>query len=111
MINFTKEAFDAALATFVAGAQKIVHEGRFTGPEYSLFVDPRGTRYKRIVIQRPVNSGVIPDRSVYCFVDTTNGDVLKADGWKKPAKHARGNIFNADNGLGGVNWFGGVYLR
>jgi hypothetical protein len=33
------------------------------------------------------------------FIDLTNGDILKADGWKAPAKHARGNIRvgNAEN--------------
>ena len=37
-----------------------------------------------------------PKGGVYCFVDLTNGDILKAAGWSKPAKHARGNINDPD---------------
>jgi hypothetical protein len=49
--------------------------------------------------------------SVYCFVDNSNGDVLKAASWKKPAPHARSNIFAPDFGLSGVNEYGANYLR
>jgi hypothetical protein len=45
---------------------------------------------------------------VYCFVDLTNGDILKAATWKAPAKHARGNILAVDPmsavGIGGANY-------
>ena len=34
-------------------------------------------------------------RSCHCFVDTTNGDILKPDSYKKPAPRARGNIYDA----------------
>jgi len=61
----------------------------------------RGKRYIKVI-----RSG-----SVHCFVDTQNGDVLKAAGWNAPAKHARGNIFNDDNGLNCMHEFGAAYLR
>lgn|SRR5512141_1379008 len=67
--------------------------------------DP-GNKYIRIV--RTDANG--KSRSVHCFIDKSNGDVLKADGWKRPAKHARGNIFNADCGMGGVTPYGARYL-
>lgn len=50
-------------------------------------------------------------RSVFCFVDRATGDVLKADGWARPAKHARSNINADDFGMSGVTAYGGVYLR
>lgn len=62
----------------------------------------------------PKNIRVVKDdgqRSVFCFINAANGDVLKADGWKKPAKHARGNIFAPDNGLSSIGPFGPAYLR
>jgi hypothetical protein len=31
-------------------------------------------------------------RTVYCFIDLSNGDILKAATWKAPAKHARNDI-------------------
>lgn len=54
---------------------------------------------------------IVSGGSAYCFVDKTNGDVLKAASWSKPAPHARGNIFNKDNGAGAINIYGANYLR
>ena len=67
----------------------------------------KGKRYWRLV--RTTDGGG-HSQSVFCFLDTTNGDVLKAASWKAPAKHARGNIFNGDYGMGGVGAYGGRYL-
>jgi hypothetical protein len=64
-----------------------------------------GVKYSRIVLMQ--GPGV---RSAYGFIDLTNGDLLKSDGWKKPAKHARGNIF-ADNPLAGCGPYGMAYLK
>jgi len=71
-------------------------------PEVS--IEP-GTKYARIVVTSPG-----PQRSAYGFIDLTTGDLLKADGWKKPAKHARGNIYG-ENPLAGCDQYGMQYLR
>ncbi len=87
-------AFDAALAKFVADSQRVLDEQRARhSPSSSrelLSVEP-GRRYVRVV--RASENG--SSRSVYGFVDTTNGNVLKADSWKKPAKTLRGSIYAA----------------
>lgn len=64
-----------------------------------------GKRYARLIT-------VIYDtqRSAYGFVDLTNGDLLKAAGWKSPAKGKRGNIF-APNPLAGCTHYGMAYNR
>ena len=50
--------------------------------------------------------------SAEAFIDKTNGDVLKAATWRAPAKHSRGNIFDAHNGLGTYHdHTGPAYLR
>ena len=64
-----------------------------------------GSKYRRITCtqqNKDHNTGAITDgqRSVYCFIDMSNGDILKADGWAKPAKGARGNIFNVNCDVG-----------
>lgn len=41
-------------------------------------------------------------KSVYCFIDLSNGDLLKAEGWKKPAKGKRGSILNDNSDVGTV---------
>jgi hypothetical protein len=107
---------ETALNAFVAAAQNTVNEHFATHfptlQPSRLSIEP-GKRYVRIVTTR-TNSDGTPDtmsRSVYCFVDTTNGDILKADSWKKPAKHSRGSIFAQDHGQSAVNWHGAHYLR
>ncbi len=49
-------------------------------------------------------------RSVYCFIDRTNGDILKGS-WKAPVKNGvRGNIFASD-WKDKIDWHGPKYLR
>lgn len=54
---------------------------------------------------------VVRGGSVHCFVDTTNGDVLKAAGWNAPAKGVRGNLFDNNNGLGRMGEYGPAYNK
>lgn len=104
------ENFEAAFAAFLDAARAActadylrfnngvdkAHTDKYT-PQLTVM---RGQRYIRIVAETP------GQRSSWCFVDTTNGDVLKCDGWKRPAKGARGNINDAQNGCGRVAWTG-----
>jgi len=103
------ENFEAKLQSFVAGCKSIsdadIDRWHPNNPKYD-FTATDGKRYVRVV------RGVSPhNRGVHCFVDKTNGDVLKAAGWKVPAKHARGNIFADDNGLSRMGPHGPEYLR
>jgi len=96
--------FEKALAVWLTKAQAIVDKGHERYPNQTrpvLSLEP-GRRYVKVVRKEGGPGG-----SVHCFIDTTNGDVLKAAGWKKPAKGARGNIFT--DALG-VSEYGGLYL-
>jgi hypothetical protein len=110
------KSFDDALTDFInaiqarddARMQKDFAILCVNGRANKFYADPNGRKYIRIV-REDVKPGA-QGRSVHCFVDASNGDILKADGWKKPAKHARGNIFNA-NPLEGMDDYGAKYLR
>lgn len=96
MINF-----EPAFALFLSEAQRLGAEdyAHFAKSGWgTTLVAERGKRFIRIVAE---GNG---QRSAWAFVDTTNGDVLKAAGWKAPAKGARGNIFDSKNGCGRVRW-------
>ena len=60
----------------------------------------RGRKYTRI----------FNGSSVYCFVVMATGEILKPESLKKPAKHARGSIHNADP-LKCCGPFGVAYIR
>lgn len=64
-----------------------------------------GKKYARIV-EADGNNGKI--RNAWCFVDLSNGNILKAAGWSAPAKGPRGNIAN---GVEDVGDYGPHYLR
>ena len=54
---------------------------------------------------------IFRDNSCYAFIDKTTGDILMPASYKAPAKHPRGNIFNADNGLDCTGPYGIAYLK
>lgn len=88
---------DDQLTDFCAAVQQVT-----TAADRQLEISfERGQKYARIVEEGN-------QRSVFCFVDLSNGDILKAAGWKAPAKHARGNIAN---GATQVGPYGPAYLR
>ncbi len=102
------ENFQQKLESWIAGAQKVIDAAY--GDQAPTLIQEIGKRYIRIVRSRKVNGQVV-ERSAYAFIDTTNGNVLKPDGWKGPAKHARGNILDEKNGLGMVGPYGMESLR
>lgn len=103
----TTPTLAAALVQFVAFAQKVCSDYRQAHfpmlGDVTLSVE-EGRRYAKIV--RTDNG-----RSVHCFVDLTNGDILKAAGWKAPAKHARGSILDPATYAAAVGPYGAAYLK
>jgi hypothetical protein len=111
-----EERFEAALKTFLVGAQKMVDEHHAINfpnlPYRSILRSDGGKKYLRIVTEDVYHENGKKDRpQVFCFLDIATGDVLKAATWRAPAKHARGNIYAEDNGMGGISAYGGRYLK
>ncbi len=102
--------FDAMLGQFVKKAEMLIRENErklYENVKFNSRLEVmHGRRYVRVV-----KTDDFDHRSAYCFVDKQNGNVLKADGWKRPARHARGNIYGEDGGLGGVTPYGATYIR
>jgi hypothetical protein len=103
MMNITHDTpFADALAAFVEHAQSL--QGDYDPDQIS--VSKGGRKYLRIVRTRPHGGG----QEVFCFIEKTTGNVLKAAGWKAPAPGARGTIYNEGHvSRYGVNEYGAVY--
>ncbi len=105
--EYAKEQFDENFDSFITGCCNIIkdHYDRW----YTNLTPP--------VILKKVNKKYIrvsrkdSQESVHCFIDKTTGDVFKAASWSAPAKHARGNIFDKNNGLGMMGPHGPASLR
>jgi hypothetical protein len=102
--NATPE-FNAALEAFVNAVQvrsdvRYAQTPRLEAPKFSVMP---GSKNVRVVSSQPGS------RYVFCFVRIADGAVLKADGWKAPAKHARGSIF-VNNGQDAVSDYGANYI-
>ncbi len=109
-----QQGFEKALQHFVEKLQEMVnkHSGRY---EYlkpnKISVDPNGKKYLRIITTRINNDGSEGQRSVHCFINMENGDILKSKSWKAPdLKNPRGNIYSPDC-MKAVTVHGAVYLK
>jgi len=102
--------FREKLESFLIGLNALIardYAKHYDNLEPKIVYPEEGIRYIRIVAEDGNGSG----RYSHCFIDKSNGDVLKCAGWKTPAKHARGNIFSATNGLEGVGVHGANYIK
>lgn len=102
-------AFVAALATRYAEHMKT--SWPTCEANWSTIEHRGGTKYAKIVTVQPKSAG----GSAYCFIDLTNGNILKPASWKAPStKHARGNIRVGDASNwwnGALGAYGAAYLR
>ena len=94
--------FDDALKKF----QQALQEKLNTFPNAPTVLIGNGTKYIRIIIDRDSH------QTVYCFVEKSTGNLLKAASWKapEPRKHRRGNIYQ-ENNLEGCERYGLTYMR
>ena len=67
----------------------------------------KGRRYEKIASTDDTDQ---PTTRVWAFIDKTNGDVLKPAGWKAPAKHPRGNIYDEHDGMRFIGAYGPSYM-
>lgn len=77
---------------------EVMNAGKMSGK--GVLTYSTGVRYFKIVS----NGGA------WGFIDKNTGDVLKPKNWNAPAKHARGNINDA-NLVDKVEWTGPRYLK
>ena len=97
--------FESAFESFYNGCKAITDRNN----DYVKYPHTTPSVWRLDVGQKRIR--VVRDNSVHCFIDLASGDVLKAAGWKAPAKHARGNIFDDANGLKFMGPYGPAYLR
>lgn len=114
IINSNTPAFELFMQGVQAEGEKHYADRGYTFGS-QIFTFEAGQKYIRIICN-DVKPGAteVPEgasRRVHCFIDRTNGDVLKAASWKAPAKRARGNIFNPDHGMNALTPYGAAYLR
>jgi len=102
--------FKAALDTFLANITAMKEANRleqFPSLPATVYTTEVGKKNIRIVTQDVDGN----HKSVFCFIRMADGAVLKAAGWKAPAKHVRGTIFTDNPSEYGVGLYGADYLR
>lgn len=82
--------FTVALTSFITECEYNLPGG------YSLSLAKGGIKYAKIVKSLGVGENKFTHDQVWCFVDKTTGDILKAATWQSPAKGSRGNIFETN---------------
>jgi len=97
--------YETALDTFTSYILEIQSPQPKGFPAPSITIE-RGRKYDRVVLTNP-------HKSAFCFIRKDDGAVLKCDGYKRPAKHARGTIFTSDGRPSdeyGISEYGPHYL-
>jgi len=107
MVESTQD-MDSAVQEWIISVQRII-DSYHKKMEYKEFMRPvlsfkKGPKYYKIIKQDI-------QQSVFAFIDRQNGDILRAAGWAKPAKGARGNLFDRDKGLGRITPYGPEYNK
>lgn len=104
------ETFRATLETLL-GEHYATNFAKLNAVAMPVITLEEGVKFVRVVRgEKNRQSGEVTGRSVYCFIRKDNLDILKAAGWKSPAKHARGNLRN-ENMMNGCGPYGVAYLR
>ena len=67
---------------------------------YSYELNTRGSKYFKVEMSSHGS------RSVYCFINKRNGEILKSAGWRAPAKGARGSVLVTES-YANSDWSGG----
>lgn len=107
-----KPSFDGAMGKFKAHAQKQIDDyyaANFPNSKTKPTLHySDGEKYIRVTKVEPGQK----TGSAHSFIDKATGDVLKPDGFKRPAKGARGNIFTGDFGVNehGAN-YSAAYMK
>lgn len=88
-----KNFLNALWSAFEVQNEQMKNWSASTGkPYYEYPTVEAGSKFLRIV---RTSAG---SRSVACFVEKSTGNILKADGWKKPSKISRGlSIYNPES--------------
>ncbi len=110
--NCVTADFEVAFAQYMVACQAMVtaaQERSFPNtPDYlkTTLGFERGRKNIRVFKQ----DGRSVSLSAWAFVEIETGRVFKPESWKRPAKHARGSIFNP-NPLDGMGQWGPASLR
>jgi hypothetical protein len=108
---------DIPLTDFIRGVNKKINN-YWTSMNFThndapvVMVDSIGKRYAKLAVfeKSPAKTGPLVAKSVYCFYDIANGDLLKGS-WKAPvANGVRGNV-KETNVLDKFTEYGPAYLR
>jgi hypothetical protein len=100
------------VTTFLAKVNALL-AANYTAPFGKVAELQEGPKYIRVVTRDTYEGKVRTDTgSAYAFIDRSNGNVLKAAGWRTPEKkNPRSNITDETNGMKGVTVYGTTYLR
>ena len=82
-------------------------DSKFSYKEYSPIVAEKGNKYIKLISETTVWGFVSMIDGENKGVPVKKGDLLKPAGWRTPAKHSRGNIFD---GTDSWEFYGPKYL-
>ena len=99
-LTFKHIDFDSIIDDLVDNFMNHLNNSMDKPDSYLYELNTRGSKYFKVEMLSPGS------RSVYCFINKRNGDILKPAGWRAPAKGTRGSVIDIDS-YKNSNWHGG----
>ena len=99
-LTFKHIDFDSIIDDLVDNFMNHLNNSMDKPDSYLYELNTRGSKYFKVEMLSPGS------RSVYCFINKRNGDILKPAGWRGPAKGTRGSVIDIDS-YKNSNWHGG----
>lgn len=102
------------IGQFVGALEAYCNKVNMNKHIHSIVIEAQiGKKYARIVRRDKWPDQEPSNGSAHCFIDLSNGNILKTASWNKPAPQVRGNIFKEDFDIGqgkAVGEYGAAYL-
>jgi hypothetical protein len=103
-MNISNELATALIGlkdVIVADYARFLKEIDCSKDKFGIEFEP-GSKYVKVV---SISGG--GSRSVHCFVEKANGNILRAASWKAPARNfIRGNVYDQASYINRVRWTG-----
>lgn len=100
--------FEERLKLFLKKAQEIVDADRVTCGIRLVEAPRKSKKYIKIISTEGLAGVAI---SAWCFIDRTNGNILKSNSFSAPHPTPRGSIYADDCGASAINTYGAKYLK
>jgi hypothetical protein len=105
----SQKYYEQYRSAFISKCQELLNDHNRNHSWETMLTIKNGRKYDKMITEDASDIGDRSNRSVFAFINKTNGDILKPATWNSPAEHNRGNIYD-ENPMLFMSWTGPAYM-